>query len=181
MPSATVLQNGTVPSSVHSRGVCFGLNERRKECRLDGSDEESKVTGMASSILGTAENFPQILAFCVTYAKSLLCFQSHTTSLPNCVYFFPIKRRGFGPPTHPKKKNWGDTLGNIVGWFLLRKFDFINFYMVSSCSILFPDFRTVFVFALRPFLPMWVHFFGFNGNFNGKMTKINEMAKNHFS
>ena len=92
------------PSSVLSRGVCFGLNERRKECRLNGSDVESKVTGMARSILGTAENFPQILAFCVTYAKSLLCFQSHTTSLPNCVYFFPIKRRGFGPPTHPKKK-----------------------------------------------------------------------------
>ena len=46
----------------------------------------------------------------------------------------------------------------ILGWFLLRKFDFINFYMVSSCSILFPDFRTVFVFALRPFLPLSVKF-----------------------
>ena len=88
------------PSSVLSRGVCFGLNERRKECRLNGSDVESKVTGMARSILGTAENFPQILAFCVTYAKSLLCFQSHTTSLPNCVYFFfPIKVGGPLPPS----------------------------------------------------------------------------------
>ena len=28
-------------------------------------------------------------------------------------------------------------------------------------------FQTVFVFALRPFLPVWVLFFGFNGNFNG--------------
>ena len=27
---------------------------------------------------------------------------------------------------------------------------------------------------------MWVLFFGLNGNFNGKMTKINKMAKNHF-
>ena len=46
----------------------------------------------------------------------------------------------------------------MLGWFLFRKFDFINFYMVSSCSILFPDFRTVFVFALRPFLPLSVKF-----------------------
>ena len=28
-------------------------------------------------------------------------------------------------------------------------------YMVSSCSILFTYFKTVFAFALRPFLPMW--------------------------
>ena len=45
----------------------------------------------------------------------------------------------------------------------------------------FTGFRTVFVFALQPLLPMWVLFFGLNGNFNGKMTKINKMAKNHFS
>ena len=44
----------------------------------------------------------------------------------------------------------------------------------------FTGFRTVFDFALRPFPPMWVLFFGFNGNFNGKMTKSNKMAKNHF-
>ena len=39
------------------------------------------------------------------------------------------------------------------------------------------DFRTIFVFALGPFLPMKVIFFDLNGNFNGKMTKINKMAK----
>ena len=33
------------------------------------------------------------------------------------------------------------------------------------------DFRTVFVFALRPILPMWVLFFCFNGNYNGKTGK----------
>ena len=55
-----------IPSAlVLARRVCLGLNEKREERRLDGSEEESKVTGMASSILGTAENFPQILAFCV--------------------------------------------------------------------------------------------------------------------
>ena len=54
--------------------------------------------------------------------------------------------------------------------------------MLPSFAPWFTGFRTVFVFALRPFLPMWVLFFGFNGNFNGKMTtKINKMAKNHFS
>ena len=36
----------------------------------------------------------------------------------------------------------------LVGGLLLRKFYFFNFYMVSSCSILFTDFGTVFVFAL---------------------------------
>ena len=46
-----------------------------------------------------------------------------------------------------------------------------NFYMVSKCSILFTDFRTVFVFVLRPFLPLSVNFLDFNGNFNGKMAK----------
>ena len=45
---------------------------------------------------------------------------------------------------------------HVLGWFLFRKFYFFNFYMVSSCSILFTDFRTVFVFALRPFLPLSV-------------------------
>ena len=38
-----------------------------------------------------------------------------------------------------------------------------------------------FVFDVRPFLLLSVKFFGCNGNFNGKMTKINKMAKNHFS
>ena len=38
----------------------------------------------------------------------------------------------------------------------MRKVSFFNFYMVSSCYILFTGFRSVFVFALRPFLPMSV-------------------------
>ena len=38
------------------------------------------------------------------------------------------------------------------------------------------DFRTVFVFALGPFLPMKVIFFGFNGNFNGKMAIYGHLA-----
>ena len=55
-----------------------------------------------------------------------------------------------------------------------------NFYMISNCSLWSPIFKTVFVFHVRPFLLLSVKFFGFNGNFNGKMTKINKMAKNHF-
>ena len=47
--------------------------------------------------------------------------------------------------------------------------------MLPNYAHLLTDFRTVFVFALGPFLPMFVIFFDFNGNFNGKM------AKNHFS
>ena len=39
--------------------------------------------------------------------------------------------------------------------------------MLPSCYNLYTDFRTVFVFALGPFFPMWVLFF----NFNGKMAK----------
>ena len=53
--------------------------------------------------------------------------------------------------------------------------------MVSSCSILFTDFGTLFVFVVGPLLPLSVIFFDFNGNFNGKMAKIVKMAKNHFS
>ena len=34
---------------------------------------------------------------------------------------------------------------------------------------------------VQPFLQFAVIFFGFNGNFNGKMTKINEMTKTRFS
>ena len=41
--------------------------------------------------------------------------------------------------------------------------------MLPSFATWFTGFKTVFVFALRPFLPMWVLFFGFNGNINGKM------------
>ena len=56
-----------------------------------------------------------------------------------------------------------------------------NFYMVSNCSIWSLIFKRVFVFDVRPFLLLSIKFFGFNGNFNGKMTKIDKMAKNHFS
>ena len=63
----------------------------------------------------------------------------------------------------------------------MEKIDFFNFYMVSSCSILFTDFGTLFVFAVGPLLPLSVIFFDFNGNCNGKMAKINKMAKKHFS
>ena len=59
---------------------------------------------------------------------------------------------------HQNQRSRLNMLLKMIGWFLFRKFDFINFYMVSSCSILFPDFRTVFVFALRPFLPLSVKF-----------------------
>ena len=44
--------------------------------------------------------------------------------------------------------------------------------MLPSFATWFTGFKNGFVFALLPFLPMWVLFFGFNGNFNGKMTKI---------
>ena len=64
---------------------------------------------------------------------------------------------------------------------LIIRFLFLNFYMVSSCLIWSPIFKTVFVFDVRPFLLLSVKFFGFNGNLNGKMTKINKMARNHFS
>ena len=68
----------------------------------------------------------------------------------------------------------------MLGWFLFRKFDLFNFDMVSCCSILFTDFGTL-VFAVGPLLPLSVIFFDYNRNFNVKMSKINKMAKNHFS
>ena len=68
-------------------------------------------------------------------------------------FLFPIgKRRGI-PQQRFKLLSLGHNFVNSsshlrIGGFLLRKFDFFNFYMVSSCSILFTDFGTVFVFAL---------------------------------
>ena len=53
--------------------------------------------------------------------------------------------------------------------------------MPTSFSILFTDSKTVFVFDVGHLLPFAVKFLGFNWNFNGKMTKINNMAKNRFS
>ena len=52
--------------------------------------------------------------------------------------------------------------------------------MVSSCSILFTDFGTLFVFAVGPLLPLSVIFFDFNGNFNGKMAKIKSLFEVRF-
>ena len=72
-------------------------------------------------------------------------------------------------------------LAILVGGFLFYFFKDIQFCMLPCFATCLKVFKTVFVFALRPFLPMSVLFFGFNGNFNGKMTKIKKMAKNHFS
>ena len=56
--------------------------------------------------------------------------------------------------------------------FLLWWNSNLQFCMLPNCYNLSTDFGTVFVFALGPFLPMWVLFFDFNRNFNGKMSKI---------
>ena len=49
--------------------------------------------------------------------------------------------------------------------------------MFPSCSHCFTGLRTYFVFSVAQLLPMLVNFFGFNGNFNGKMTKIKSTPK----
>ena len=69
----------------------------------------------------------------------------------------------------------------LVGGFLFGKVFDIRLCMFPSCSHCFTGLRTYFVFSVAQLLPMLVNFFGFNGNFNGKMTKIKKMAKNHFS
>ena len=48
--------------------------------------------------------------------------------------------------------------------------------MLPKCYNSSRDLRTVFIFAPGPFLPMWVLFFDFNENFNGKMAKINKIT-----
>ena len=58
------------------------------------------------------------------------------------------------------------------------------FLKISECPIghapkllpLLHCFRTVFVFALRPFLPMWVLFLDYNGDINGKMAMFGHLA-----
>merc|ERR1719474_1333800 len=53
--------------------------------------------------------------------------------------------------------------------------------MLPSFATRLKALKTVPVSAPRPLPPTSAPPFGFNGNFNGKMTKINKMAKNHFS
>ena len=67
---------------------------------------------------------------------------------------------------------WFFQLAHVMlGWFLLRKVWNFKSGMLPSCCILITVFKTVFVFALGPFLPMFVIFFCFNGNYNGKTDK----------
>ena len=70
-------------------------------------------------------------------------------------------------------RDWGDSY--------FQKFLKLQLCMFPNCSHCFTGFRTYFVSSVAQLLPMVIVFFGFNGNFNGKMTKINKMAKNHFS
>ena len=74
----------------------------------------------------------------------------------------------------------GSRSQHTLGGFLLRKVWHSKFGMLSSCCILLTDFRTVFVFALGPFLPMLVIIFYFNGNFNEKMVNQVITAELHF-
>merc|ERR550534_2454723 len=58
-----------------------------------------------------------------------------------------------------------------LGGFLFGKVFDIRLCMFPSCSHCFTGLGTYFVFSVAHLLPMLVNFFGFNGNFNGKMTK----------
>ena len=44
----------------------------------------------------------------------------------------------------------------------------LQFFPLIAHVILLSDFRTIFVFALGPFIPVWVFYFDYNGDFNGK-------------
>ena len=79
-----------------------------------------------------------------------------------------------------RRLSWG-CMADRVGGFLLRKVFDIRLCMFPSCSHCFTGLRTYFVSSVAQLLPMLVNVFGFNGNFNGKTTKINKMVKNHFS
>ena len=54
--------------------------------------------------------------------------------------------------------------------------------MVPNYAHWLTDFRTVFVFALGPFLPMFVIFFGFNGNKweNGKKSFLGGISEKSY-
>ena len=62
--------------------------------------------------------------------------------------------------------NWIRMVGDTYFTFFQKSL----FCMLPSFAPWFTGFRTVFVFALQPFLPMWILLFGFNGTFNGKLT-----------
>ena len=60
----------------------------------------------------------------------------------------------------------------LLGWFLFWFFSLFDLDIPTSCSVLFTDFKTVFGFCCRTPPSIAVKIFGFNGNFNGQMTKI---------
>ena len=61
-----------------------------------------------------------------------------------------------------------------LGWFLFRKVWNFKFGMLPNCCHLLTDFRTVFVFALGPFLPMLVIFSTLMGAKTKKGSEISE-------
>ena len=69
-------------------------------------------------------------------AKCGICFIGHLSDSPKHHHGSPCFQVG------------------ALGGFLLRKFGFFKFCMFPSCVVLHTVFRTVFVFALGPFLPM---------------------------
>ena len=60
---------------------------------------------------------------------------------------------------------------SLLGWFL---FCFFLILPWASCWILFTDFRTVFVFALAPFVPMVVKFYDIQCKFTSGRLKMVE-------
>ena len=77
-------------------------------------------------------------------------------------------------PSFPHIHVTSMVLAVTVGWFLLGFFSLFDLDIPTSCSILFTDFRTVFVFAVGHFLPLVIKFcrhVSCSKDFNGKIFK----------
>ena len=84
-------------------GVCFGLKVRRQEAAWMGQCRiQSNRNG--NPFRTRRKNFPQVLAFCVTYAKSLLCFFKVTQPRYLTVFILCNKGGGPSPSSYVKKK-----------------------------------------------------------------------------
>ena len=64
-----------------------------------------------------------------------------------------------------------------VGGFLFSKISESPIVHVPKLFPLLHWSQNIFCFLLAQLLPMVIDFFGFNGNFNGKMTKIKKWPK----
>ena len=168
---------------IHSLGRVFFC---KKECEYTASSwDELENTPSSDLEICLSRDFAKSLFRQISWSSGGVF---SNTSLLSAVYYYilvTLLRRGQFSAKQDKASVFihGDScqlnvsssctslFSNWFQGFLFSKFAKLQVCMLPTYYNSSTDFRTVFVFALRPILPMWVLFFCFNGNYNGKTGK----------